>query len=322
MKRPAALPCVAGLLLSLHGLTTARWRAREPSSVKAAAGRGDTNAYFVLFHQACTPSASLNAAFAACASASSTNGLGPLWTFRNERARSQSTFRVRKKTRHIRARHIELRFINQARVNLCSSPFLSYSRNRHGVMACSPMFANSRCGSKMLIARGKGALVANDPGCCRLVVARTVNMRSTSPHRRRAGWMCTWKGSRKLRHKLNSSVSFGSLLNNTASPSTIIIGRPAWFVSSLLCRGCFGNGRGSCPSHRGFTAWNRHIFYSQCGHVDCCSVLRLIRVKLLECSSNCPTAWFTNAVQRYNTGPKNWPRKRNIPSANSRWSRV
>jgi hypothetical protein len=38
MKRPAALPCVAGLLLSLHGLMTARYKACEPRSVNAAAG--------------------------------------------------------------------------------------------------------------------------------------------------------------------------------------------------------------------------------------------------------------------------------------------
>ena len=36
LKRPAALR-VAGLLLSLHGLTTAHYKAREPSSVIAAA---------------------------------------------------------------------------------------------------------------------------------------------------------------------------------------------------------------------------------------------------------------------------------------------
>ena len=68
---------VLELVLSLHGLTTAHYKAREPSSVKAAAVRGsvNTNAYFVLFHQACKPSASVNAAFAVCASASSTNNL-------------------------------------------------------------------------------------------------------------------------------------------------------------------------------------------------------------------------------------------------------
>ncbi len=37
MKRRALL-CVLGLVLRLHGLTTAHYKAREPSSVKAAAG--------------------------------------------------------------------------------------------------------------------------------------------------------------------------------------------------------------------------------------------------------------------------------------------
>mgnify|MGYP007019761855 CR=1 FL=1 len=91
-------------------------------------------------------------------------------------------------------------------------------------MVTCPMMANSRWCSKMLLTRVKGALVANHPG---YFVARIVVMNSLRLHRRSAGWNYGGKGSRKLRHKRSSNVSVASLLNNTASPLTIIIERPA-----------------------------------------------------------------------------------------------
>jgi hypothetical protein len=94
-------------------------------------------------------------------------------------------------------------------------------------MVSLPMMANSRWCCKMQLARGKGAPVAHDPGCFRIFVSRIVVMRSMRPHRRRAGWNYATKTTRKIRYQRNSIVSITPLLNDTASPSTIVIGRPA-----------------------------------------------------------------------------------------------
>ncbi len=110
-------------------------------------------------------------------------------------------------------------FTQQARVNTYASCFRSYWWNRHRVMASLPMMANSRWRCKVHLARGKGALVANDPGCFR--------MQSMRPHRRKAGWNYAGTRSHKIRHQRNSILGVIPLLNNTASLLTIIIWRSA-----------------------------------------------------------------------------------------------